>query len=127
MNAVRRESQNFGTDRIAKPARESAISTQQSPPLAALVNEATGQIHPLLADMTVIGREKICAICIRDDGAVSRKHAQILRRGVSFVIEDLGSANGVKVNGGRISGPHELQVGDQVGIGGQLFQFKRRA
>lgn len=127
MTTLRREGQNFGTDRIAKPVRESAVSTQQSPPLAALVHDQTGQIYPLLADMTVIGREKSCAVAIRDDGAVSRKHAQILRRGVSFVIEDLGSANGVMVNGQRINGPHELQVGERVGIGGQVFVFKRRA
>jgi pSer/pThr/pTyr-binding forkhead associated (FHA) protein len=127
MNTLRREGQNFGTDRIAKPVRESAISTQQSPPLATLVNETTGQIHPLLAETTTIGRDKSCVIMIREDGAVSRKHAQVLRRGVSFVIEDLGSANGVLVNGQRVSGPHQLQVGDRVGIGGALFVFKRRA
>lgn len=119
--------ENFGTDRVAKPTRDAGISTQQSPPLAALVHERTGQIYPLLGDITTIGREKSCAVLIREDGAVSRRHAQILRRGVSFVIEDLGSSNGVYVNGAKLAGVHELQVGDRVEIGSQSFQFKRRA
>lgn len=118
---------NFGTDRVAKPTKEVGPSTQQSPPLATLIHERSGQIHPLLTDITVIGREKTCGIMVRDDTAVSRKHAHVLRKGVSFVIEDLGSSNGVYVNGQKLAGQRELQVGDKVEIGAQVYIFKRRA
>ena len=127
MRVTRREKQNFATDRIAKPTLGPAVATQQSPPLAALVNEASGQIHPLLADIITIGRDRACVVCIREDPAVSRRHAQILRRGVNFIIEDLGSANGVILNGRRITGAQELSVGVRIEIGSQKFQFKRRA
>ncbi|MBX3474241.1 MAG: FHA domain-containing protein [Planctomycetes bacterium] len=127
MTAKSRGHDNFGTDRVAKPTKESGDATLPSPPLATLVHERSGQIHPLLADITVIGRDKSCAVLIRDDTAVSRKHAHILRKGVSFRIEDLGSSNGVYVNGIKLAGSHELQVGDRVEIGAQVYLFKRRA
>ncbi len=127
MSGKPRGHDNFGTDPVAKPTKESANSTHQSPPLATLVHEQTGKIHPLLADISVIGREKTCAIMVREDTAVSRKHAHILRQGVSFVIEDLGSSNGVYVNGDKITGQRQLQVGDKIEIGAQVYLFKRRA
>lgn len=127
MVAKSKGNDNFGTDRVAKPTKETGNATHQSPPLATLVHEKTGQIHPLLADIVVIGREKTCAIMVRDDTAVSRKHAHVIRKGVSFVIEDLGSSNGVYVNGDKITGQRELQVGDRVEIGAQVYTFKRRA
>jgi pSer/pThr/pTyr-binding forkhead associated (FHA) protein len=120
---------NFGTDKVAKPTRESGDSTQQSPALATLVrvvNGVEGQVHPLLSEYLLIGRDKTCHILIRDDTSVSRKHASITRSGVKFMLEDLGSSNGVFVNGSKLAAPHELMVGDKVEIGSQAFFFKRR-
>lgn len=120
-------SDNFGTDRVAKPTQQMGEGTAQSPPLATLIHEGSGRIFPLLADVTTIGRDKSCAILIGEDTRASRKHAQILRRGPVFVLEDLNSSNGVAVNGARISGPCELRVGDRVEIGTQVYVFRRRA
>lgn len=127
MGQKRTASDNFGTDRVAKPTQQMGEGTAQSPPLATLVHEATGRIYPLLADVVTIGRDKSCAVLIGEDTRASRKHAQILRRGPIFLLEDLNSSNGVFVNGARISGPHELRVGDRVEIGTQVFVFRRRA
>ncbi len=122
--------QDFSTDRVAKPTPEPKDATQASPALAALVQVVDGvdaQVFPLLADYFVIGRGADCHIRIQGDAAVSRKHATVTRRGVSFMLEDLQSANGVFVNGVQLDGPHELKVGDKVEIGDQLYVFKRRA
>ena len=127
MGQKRTASDNFGTDRVAKPTQPMGDGTAQSPPLATLVHEATGRIYPLLADVVTIGRDKSCAILIGEDTRASRKHAQILRRGPIFQLEDLNSSNGVFVNGARIAGPHELRVGDRVEIGTQVYVFRRRA
>ncbi|MBZ0137077.1 MAG: FHA domain-containing protein [Planctomycetes bacterium] len=126
---ARRGNQDFGTDRVAKPTQETGDSTQQSPALATLVRVVDGRdasVHPLLGDLFLIGRDKSCHIQITDDTSVSRKHASITRQGVRFVVEDLGSSNGVLVNGTRISGGHELRVGDKVEIGKTLYVFRRR-
>ena len=127
---ARRANQDFGTDRVAKPTVERGDSTQQSPALATLVrivDRRDASVHPLLGDHFVIGRDKSCHIQITDDTSVSRKHASVMRQGVSFRIEDLGSSNGVLVNDKKIEGAHELQVGDRIEIGNTVYVFRRRA
>ena len=126
---ARKGNQDFGTDRVAKPTQELGESTQQSPALATLVRVVEGSdasVHPLLGDLFQIGRDKACHIQIVDDTSVSRKHASITRQGVRFMLEDLGSSNGVLVNGTRITGAHELRVGDKVEIGKTVYVFRRR-
>ena len=53
-------------------------------------------------DLLVIGRDPECDLRL-DNTAVSRHHARIERRGASYVLRDLGSANGTYVNGMAIS------------------------
>jgi len=69
-----------------------------------------------------IGRSKE-AECVLSDPNVSRRHAE-LRRAQSgdWTIADLGSTNGVKVNGRRVSSTR-LSPGDQVTIGTTTFLF----
>jgi hypothetical protein len=69
-----------------------------------------------------IGRSK-SAECVLRDPNVSRHHAE-LRRGESgdWTIADLGSTNGVKVNGRRVASTR-LSPGDEVTIGTTTFRF----
>jgi pSer/pThr/pTyr-binding forkhead associated (FHA) protein len=55
---------------------------------------------------------------------VSRLHARILKRNGSYIVEDLGSYNGVTVNGARIEAKAELAAGDQLGIGDYDLAFQ---
>jgi pSer/pThr/pTyr-binding forkhead associated (FHA) protein len=48
---------------------------------------------------------------------VSRKHARIFVEGGALLVEDLQSANGVLLNGHRLTAPKALQDGDQLRIG----------
>lgn len=52
-----------------------------------------------------------------EDDAVSRRHARLLHRGDRLILEDLGSTNGTRVNGQRITGPVEVGPGDEIMIG----------
>ena len=52
-----------------------------------------------------------------DDANVSRRHAEVRPSGGSWVVKDLGSTNGVKVNGRRIQGPQSLKPGDAIELG----------
>lgn len=66
----------------------------------------------------VIGRGEECHLVL-DDSLVSRRHA-VLRAGSDHVIvEDLGSRNGVRVNGTRIDRRADVRVGDSIRIGTQ--------
>jgi FHA domain len=66
----------------------------------------------------VVGRTAGCHLVL-GDALVSRRHAvfRVTRDGVE--VRDLGSRNGVLVNGARIDGPSLLKDGDQVRVGAQ--------
>jgi predicted component of type VI protein secretion system len=66
----------------------------------------------------VIGRSAECQLAL-DDPLVSRKHALLIVGADSVVIKDLGSRNGVVVNGTKIDTSRILLDGDRVVIGSQ--------
>ena len=69
----------------------------------------------LRAGKLYLGRSPECELAISDP-AVSRRHARLWVSASQIVIEDLGSQNGVYVNGTRIQGPSELKAGDRLRI-----------
>jgi hypothetical protein len=64
----------------------------------------------------VIGRSSSCNLAL-DDALVSRRHAAITHKPDGVWVEDLGSRNGVLLNGGRINGPTKLSHLDRVTVG----------
>jgi pSer/pThr/pTyr-binding forkhead associated (FHA) protein len=70
----------------------------------------------LLSDRVVVGRSSSCGLPIRHD-SISREHCAFVREGDAWFIEDLGSANGTKVNSERVSGRRRLEDRDIVKIG----------
>lgn len=81
-----------------------------------------GRVRVLDGPELTVGRSTDADIWINDDG-VSRRHARLLLRGESYVLEDLRSANGTFVQGERIS-ERALQSGDQVQLGPTaLFRY----
>jgi len=67
---------------------------------------------------TRIGRSSSCGITI-DDPSISREHAEIVVDDQGARIRDLGSRNGVRVNGVRIEVEWPLHEGDKVRLGQQ--------
>jgi predicted component of type VI protein secretion system len=65
-----------------------------------------------------VGRNATCQLSL-DDPLVSRRHALLTVTSDGVTIEDLSSRNGVLVNGKRIDGRVDLQVGDRIMIGAQ--------
>jgi hypothetical protein len=71
-----------------------------------------------------IGRSRECDVVIEDAG-VSRRHAELRPLdAAAWTIEDLGSTNGVRVNGRTIEGAHELRAGDRIGMGSTEMTFE---
>jgi hypothetical protein len=64
----------------------------------------------------VIGRTEECEIAL-DDPLVSRRHASVVHLDSDLWVNDLGSRNGVYVNGSRIEGRYRLSDGDVLRIG----------
>jgi pSer/pThr/pTyr-binding forkhead associated (FHA) protein len=59
-----------------------------------------------------------------DDANVSRTHAEIRPRGGSWVITDLGSTNGSRLNGRRLEGTEVLKPGDEIELGTTRIEFE---
>jgi hypothetical protein len=72
--------------------------------------------------VVVLGRLPDCDITLNDTN-VSRRHAEIRPSGDGFVLVDMGSTNGSKINGVRIA-QHELQDGDELGFGNIRLIFQ---
>jgi transcriptional regulator with PAS, ATPase and Fis domain len=76
----------------------------------------------LTQERHVIGRDASSADLPLKAPAVSRVHAEIIREGRHFVVRDLGSRNGVIVNGRKVHAT-ELEPLDEVRIGDAIFKF----
>ena len=81
-------------------------------------------VVPLLHDEITIGRQEGNTIRLTERN-VSRSHARLLRRNGSYVVEDLGSYNGVMLNGERLQTSAELSSGDRLGIGDYALAVQR--
>jgi len=73
------------------------------------------QNWPLMNEVTTIGRWDDNDVAIPDRW-VSRHHAEIRRKGTRYMLHDLGSKNGLFLNGKRVSDPVPLEDGDQIQI-----------
>lgn len=75
-------------------------------------------------EKVALGRSPDCELAVADPN-VSRRHAEV-RRGAdnAWVVADLGSTNGTKVNGLRISGPRRLEDGDEITVGATSVRFE---
>jgi hypothetical protein len=70
-----------------------------------------------------IGRSRDCDIVL-EDSSISRRHAELRPGGEGWTIEDLGSTNGVRVNGNTVHGPREVRTGDRIEIGSTEMLFE---
>ena len=86
-------------------------------------DEGKTTVVPLIRDEITIGRKEGNTIRLTERN-VSRKHAKISRANGAVAIEDLGSYNGVKVNGTRILQKVTLSISDRVQIGDYLIELK---
>src|SRR3712207_2151749 len=75
-----------------------------------------GQSFTVDGSGTTIGRQDGNTIVL-DDGRLSRQHARLDLAPGGLTITDLGSANGTRLNGQRISGTQPLRAGDRVQLG----------
>ncbi len=82
-----------------------------------------GTRHVLESERVVLGRSRECDITI-DDPNVSRRHAELVRQDGAYWIVDLGSTNGIEVNGKRVDRVR-LEHDDNIVIGKTQLHFER--
>ncbi len=70
-----------------------------------------------------IGRGPQCDVRIRDE-SVSTSHATLLRKGTTWFVVDLRSANGTFVDGSRVAGEREIASGTRLRLGAVEVEFR---
>jgi hypothetical protein len=82
-----------------------------------------GTRHEVKQRRVILGRSRDCDIQLTDAN-VSRRHAELRHEGASYWIVDLGSTNGIEVNGKRVKRA-KLSDGDTITLGSTDVTFGR--
>jgi hypothetical protein len=77
----------------------------------------------LSGERFVIGRSRECDLVL-DDPNVSRQHAELRQENGGWSVRDLGSTNGIKLNGQRSEGGR-LNTGDEITLGLSRLRFEQ--
>ena len=96
-------------------------SDDEQRPLTRVRLRRRGQELMLAEGSYLLGRDSSCHILL-DDAKVSRRHSRLSVEGDHVQVEDLGSMNGVYVNGVRVTGMQPLFDGDWVTIGSEELE-----
>ena len=110
---------------LIHPSNETLASTASS--ILSQIDD-TGQVlmkYELDVPRLTIGRAPDNAIQL-DHRTVSRKHCEIALSNNVFIVTDLGSSNGTKINGNRITHDRLVQ-GSVLSIGNLQFKFEQSA
>jgi pSer/pThr/pTyr-binding forkhead associated (FHA) protein len=126
---------DFSIINESQPERTSdVLSTQKNliamqpvvataPLIEAVLVMQNGERIVLETDSLKIGRQATCRIVFNDSN-VSREHAQMRRTADGWKLLDLGSTNGTKINGVKISEEQLLVNGDELSFGTSSAKFE---
>jgi ABC transport system ATP-binding/permease protein len=108
--------------RIGDPLGGALVTLSYHNPQAP-ARPAALQRLPLAGPRLIIGRSGGGAGLLLDSPLVSRQHALLEAHGGGWQITDLGSTNGVFVNGTALAGRVRLSAGDVVAVGPFALHF----
>jgi FHA domain-containing protein len=113
---------DFGHTMVYSPDREAR--PLEPPPVAAgrAILAGEGKRTVLSGSRVLIGRSRDCDVTIEDPNS-SRRHAELRNEDGRWIVTDLGSTNGVKVNGRRVE-EAVLQPGDELVLGLARLRFE---
>ncbi|HZI15369.1 MAG TPA: FHA domain-containing protein [Myxococcus sp.] len=82
-----------------------------------------GQLVPVKQGSLVLGRSSSADLRLQHP-SISRRHAQLHRRGDRFFLKDLSSQNGTFLNRARVTAEVELKPGDEISMGSALLRLR---
>ena len=87
-----------------------------------------GRFSASMTSEMVVGRHaEEAKLVVDDDQAISGRHMKLTIRDNKLYAEDLGSHNGVYVNGRKIQGRQQIHRGDEIRLGNSVFTLKWEA
>jgi Protein of unknown function (DUF3662)/FHA domain len=114
----------IGTDEALRPGTMLVAGDMVPGQGTATLTLPDGRRVMLEQGTVTLGRLPECELAVADSNA-SRRHAEV-RPGVdnTWLVADLGSTNGTKVNGVKITGPRQLADGDEITVGSTTIRFE---
>ena len=107
---------------VSAPAAAAVAAAARPSLMRAALRGPQGEWE-LRGEVTVVGRSRRCDIVLSDPN-VSRQHIEIRRQGDGFMLRDLGSTNGTRLN--RRDVKHAvLQHGVRIELGATELLFER--
>jgi hypothetical protein len=113
---------DFGHTMVYSPDREARKLAPAGRPGGRALLVGEGKNTVLSGSRMLIGRSRDCDVTL-DDPNVSRRHAELRNEDGRWIVTDLGSTNGVKVNGRRAESA-ALEPGDELQFGLARFRFE---
>ncbi|NOZ02632.1 MAG: FHA domain-containing protein [Deltaproteobacteria bacterium] len=120
------EDENAKTVLIESPFMDEAQPPEPEARCAQLVvtfGNDSGKEFPVTGDVVVVGRSLDVDIVLNDP-SVSRRHFEIHFVDGDWLLKDLGSVNGTKIDGKRVEGQSPLAEGNQIEAGQSLMEFR---
>jgi hypothetical protein len=99
------------------------LQTRAARPAPSAYVVVDGKRHQVGSRGALLGRSRDCDVVL-NAGEVSRRHAEILYSGGSWELRDLGSTNGVRINGRPVTGSQSLTDGDLIELGSVPLRFE---
>jgi pSer/pThr/pTyr-binding forkhead associated (FHA) protein len=92
--------------------------------LTVVTSDGQQTVHEI-GGVTTVGRAGECQIRLSGDPKISRQHCRIEPRGTDFMLADLNSANGTRLNGHDIGRQKvALNSGDVISVGTSELRFQ---
>lgn len=95
--------------------------------VAVLQPVGEGKLIAIDRAVVLIGRGADCDAVITESPKISRRHCCMVQVDETYFVRDLGSMNGVWLNGERVNRESLVQIGDRVAIGDVEFLFHPNA
>lgn len=95
--------------------------------VAVLQQVGGGRIIAIERAVVLVGRGADCDVVITASAKISRRHCCLVQVDKDYYLRDLGSMNGVWLNGERVKRETVMRAGDRVSIGDVEFLFHPNA
>jgi hypothetical protein len=109
--------------RVPEPEAQAEAEPAPAPEREVVTLVVNGTPYEVAKRLVTIGRGRDCDIRLNDPNA-SRQHAEVRQEGTAYWLVDLGSTNGLEVNGTRTKRA-KLEPGDTITVGSTNLEFRR--
>ncbi len=110
-------------EKMLKSSKQKEKTQAQPVYVSALIDDSKDTAYCLNLSDCRIGRDPEQCDIVLKNATVSRLHARLYHNSRGWMLEDLNSRAGTKINGEYIEGKTKLNEGDEINIGGVKLKF----